>query len=256
MSREIVPVTRNERGTESHPSFGMIGASRIDIGPPGQPLFQSDLMHRRTIRVRIASATRERNLKHDFVHASVGPFVEVELSEAQWASFVSSMNVGDGVPCTILTRESGRVPETPFEPRLAESMKEVEKAAQEAFAEIRRARDDLAKAKDDNAGAKVIREAERDLHYRIENSESNMKFAASSLSKHAENVVQKARADIEAMVLAKAQALGLTEAQAEGFLTMEIPRPVSAGEIVMSGFEMCGTCGSDEDPCDCEGREA
>jgi len=40
-----------------------------------------------------------------------------------------------------------------------------------------------------------------------------MEFAASSLAKHSENVVQKARADIEAMVISKAQQIGLDPAE-------------------------------------------
>jgi hypothetical protein len=38
---------------------------------------------------------------------------------------------------------------------------------------------------------------------------TRMEFAAQSLSEHAENVVQRARADIEAVVMVKAQQLGL-----------------------------------------------
>lgn len=40
----------------------------------------------------------------------------------------------------------------------------------------------------------------------------NVAFAARSLNEHAENVVQRARADIEAMVLSKATQLGLDPA--------------------------------------------
>lgn len=36
-----------------------------------------------------------------------------------------------------------------------------------------------------------------------------MSYAAKSLSEHAENVVQRARADIEAMVVSKAEQLGI-----------------------------------------------
>jgi hypothetical protein len=54
---------------------------------------------------------------------------------------------------------------------------------------------------------------------------ANMTFAAKSLSEHAENVVQRARADVEAMVLAKAAQLGLEP----GDLGVSLPQ-LSAGD--------------------------
>ena len=57
----------------------------------------------------------------------------------------------------------------------------------------------------------------RSLEFAIKNMPANIAFAASSLTEHAENVVQRARADIEAMVIAKVQHLGLTEADLGSF---------------------------------------
>jgi hypothetical protein len=53
----------------------------------------------------------------------------------------------------------------------------------------------------------------RHLKAMIDNAPSNMEYAAVSLSEHAENVVQKARHDIEAMVVNKAQQLGIDPAE-------------------------------------------
>lgn len=151
------------------------------------------------------------------------------MSEAQWASFVSSMNT-TGVPCTLRRTENDwRVPELPYQPRLAESMGEVKDAAVKAFGPIREAMAAYEKALEDKAPAKVRNAALRNLHFKIENSGGNMHFAAKMLVEHTENVVQKARADIEAMVLAEAMRLGLEAGQAP---MLELPVLAGEGEII------------------------
>lgn len=196
--REQVEPSQNEHGDDIHPAWGMIGASRTQ--GTGTVLFDSDIKHQHTVRIRISTASRQRRLNHDYLHREQ-EFVEVEMSEAQWASFVSSMNIGSGVACTIRRRESDVVPGVPYEPRLGESMDEVRSAAEKAFEHVKEAFDAYAEKKN---AANL-----RNLKYAIENAPSNVAFAGTSLNEHVENVVQRARADVEAMVIAKAQQLGI-----------------------------------------------
>lgn len=201
MAREIIPPTLNERGDESHPAWGLIGASRVSHSPPGAALFDSDMLHSHYVTIRISTAERHRDLNRDWLH-SRQEFVEIALSEAQWASFVSSMNVGQGVPCTILTRENLHdVPGFPHEPRLAESMREVRDAADKSVAEVQAAFD----AYEEKKNAANL----RNLKYAIQNMPANLTYTAKSLTEHAENVVQRSRADIEAMVIQKAKQIGI-----------------------------------------------
>lgn len=222
MSREVEKPTLNEHGAETHPAFGMISAARVSYGPPGQTLFQSDIAHGRTIRLMIDTATRRRDLKNDYVHSNMsGEVVEVEMSEAQWASFVSSMNTS-GVPCTIRRRESKQVPEFPHEPRLALTMRETHEAAHEAFGTILEALRELEALEQGDSTPKQRREALRKLKVRIQNATPNVDFAGRQLAKQAEAVVERARADIEAMVTQKAAQLGLAPTDAQGLVALDI----------------------------------
>jgi hypothetical protein len=81
-------------------------------------------------------------------------------------------------------------------------------------------------ALDPKAPAKAKQAALRNLRSRIDNAEPNVTFAAKSLTEHAENVVEKARADVEAMVTQKAAQLGLTTGQTAGVLEL----PLMPGE--------------------------
>lgn len=221
------PPTTDKYGSEVHPAFGMISASRMSVGG-GAVLFDSDIKHGHTVRITVQRASRKRDLNHDWIHGGGPDLIEVEMSEAQWASFVSSMNTS-GVPCTIRATETDHnVPGLEYAPRLATSMQEVKGAAAKTFGEIRAARDAYEQALADKAPAKERNEKLRTLHYAIENAGSNLTFAARTLVEHTENVVQKARADVEAMVAAEAHRLGLTAGEAAGLVEL----PILEGEAV------------------------
>lgn len=210
-----IPETTDEKGYETHPAWGLIGAHRGQAGPPGHVLFDSDIRHQHVVTVRLYTARRKRDLHHDWI-GSDRPFVEVEMSEAQWAAFVSTMNSGDGVPCTIRLREDDwDVPGVLYEPRLQESMEETRGAAEKAFEAVREAFETYEEKKN---AANL-----RNLKYAIQNAPSNVEFAGKSLVEHAENVVQKARTDIEAMVVAKATQMGLEPGDLSDTRVLEAP---------------------------------
>lgn len=207
---EIVDPSPDSLGYESHPAWALIGASRVSHSPPGKVLFDSDVRHQHYVVVRIREARRKRDLNRDWIHGDA-TIAEVALSEAQWASFVSSMNVGDGVPATLEwdgRKVDPRVPGMPYEPRLRESMDEVRSAASKAQADVLEA---FLEYREHKTAGNL-----RTLQARIENMPANIAFAAESLTEHAENVVQRARADIEAFVVAKAEQLGLEPSDVAG----------------------------------------
>ena len=62
----------------------------------------------------------------------------------------------------------------------------------------------------------------RALEIAIGHMTPNMDFAAKSLTEHAENVVQRARADVEAFVVQKATQLGLNPADLGGLAELTV----------------------------------
>ena len=174
---------------------------RVPRRGTGAVLFDSDVRHQHFVTVTLSRGVRKRDLNRDWLHARE-EIIEVAMSEAQWASFVSTMNTGNGVPCTIIHEGNDwSVPGMPYEPRLQESMDEVRDAAERAATEVSEA---FAAYEEKKTVANL-----RTLKYAIANMPANIEYAGTSLNEHAENVVQKARADIEAMVVAKAQQMGI-----------------------------------------------
>lgn len=115
-------------GDQSHPAFGVAGVVRREGTP--RALFQSDLMHSSTIVPTVQTATRNRELNRDWVHAR-DDLIEIEMSQTQWGALVASMGRGSGVPVTIRRRETQvNVPALPYQPRTAESRREVQETVE------------------------------------------------------------------------------------------------------------------------------
>lgn len=107
-----------------HPSYAVITSSRISSSK-SNPLFASSLKTNNPIRIQINPAELHRDLNCDWVHASSRlPYIEIEMSEGQWAQFVSSMNVGDGTPCTIKMLDGKTVETPPFLNKVIEFQEE------------------------------------------------------------------------------------------------------------------------------------
>lgn len=124
--------------TEQHPSFGLVSFNRISSGGKRR-LFGSAIRdHGQTIRLRITSNVKlHRSDSGDRYYAPNTPDIEVELSAAQFAELLTTMNVAMGVPCTVLYKEGKRIPDPPetaseaervrgsFERRMAEAGKKL-----------------------------------------------------------------------------------------------------------------------------------
>ena len=76
--REVQEPIVDDRGDEHHPAFAKVEANRI-TATPGEVLFDSDLTHQHYIALRIYSATRKRDLNHDYVHTGK-QLIEVNLT--------------------------------------------------------------------------------------------------------------------------------------------------------------------------------
>jgi hypothetical protein len=98
---------------ERHPAYAQIGASRVS----GRAfLYGSDFDHHAYMTISIYKSELHRGLSCDRAF-SRGEIIEVALSEAQWATFVSTLNVGSGVQCTIQHLNRERVPQLPEAPK-------------------------------------------------------------------------------------------------------------------------------------------
>lgn len=195
---------------ETDPAFGWIYVNRSSVSPPGAALFDSSIRHQEVVTLRISTASRNRSLHNDYIHENLqDEIVEVHMSFAQWAQVVSSFG-SSGTPCTINSRGRKLVPFPEHEEsRLAVTAREIETSAEDAIQEVRDAYNEVRAARSAGAGTKKMNDLLHNLECMIDNLPKNLKFSADQLTEHAENVVTKAKADIEATAIRAAQAAGI-----------------------------------------------
>lgn len=83
-----------------HESYGLVQFSRRQGNPR---LFGSALdNHQQYVTLSVRRAELIREGTHDRYHGSIrGDLIEVDMSSAQFAELLTTMNVGMGVPCTV-----------------------------------------------------------------------------------------------------------------------------------------------------------
>lgn len=205
MTRERVRPVRVKGGmyddyAEQHPAYAMIGASRTQSN--GASLTGSDFLHRSYITVRIAEAQLFRAHSSDRWHAG-RQLVEVALSEAQWATFLSTLNMGDGVPATLQRRESGEVAGIePITERREQHRGEVNDTLRDALTFL----DELSVDIEAGRGKTILREKVRRAKQELED---NLPFVAQRFDEHAETTVERAKIEVEAYLTGAVHRAGL-----------------------------------------------
>lgn len=195
-----------DEDTFSHPSYAMIGASRIT----GQScLFGSDFVHNGYICVRVRRAVVRRSLSHDW-YGSKGfaeDVVELNLSYAQWAEFVSSMNMGDGIPCTLSRVGVESIPEISDPKKTTEQFtREVDETLDDADKAIKKAMELLEGSGLSEKKKAEIRGAMSKARQEIG---TNMEFVAKSFDKHMQKTVAKAKIEVNAYATSTVMRLGM-----------------------------------------------
>lgn len=118
---------------EAHPAYGVATISRVS---GYKKLFMSSMRHHHWISLSFKRATRRRNLSEDRASAE-GELIEVFFSEAQWGRFLSSIGMGDGIPCTLSYVAAKAMPDIPDRDENAVFHEEVADSARAAVQEVR-----------------------------------------------------------------------------------------------------------------------
>lgn len=191
--------TANDDNTvTTHPAFGQISLHRVN---GYQTLYGSDFVHHNTVRIAIHRSQLNRNLSHDWYYAE-DTLAEVELSEAQWATFVSSFGMGSGVPCTLRYVKNDEVPRKPYLPDpdiRREFSDEVGHTINDAMNSLKRLKEKVL-----SETTKLPKKTQAELIGPIESAMreigSNIAFVQESFDKHVENSIEKVKVEIHAHV--------------------------------------------------------
>ena len=187
----------------THPAFAQITLSRT-CGHA--VLYGSNFDHNNYMTIRIQTSELNRDLSRDWPFARK-ELIEVAMSEAQWATFVSSAGIGAGVQCT-LQRVNGQLV-----PGIPEPTNRIAQFKMEANQTLDDAKQALAKLRADIDGLKLSEKAKKELRDQVTTAErsigSSIAFVASQFSEHVENTIEDAKAEINAYTQGAIQRAGL-----------------------------------------------
>lgn len=223
MSREAKQATReSQAGTpmggyrETHPAYGAIGAHRVTS--TGHYLHGSDFRHHNFITVTIHTAEMQRSDINTEYHHARRQVIEVAMSEAQWATFVSTPNQGSGVPCTIEyvsvpaaqsieADEYGQVPAIlPIETRREQYKLEVDERLQAAL-------DMLDGLVAEIEAASLSQKVKKELIWKAQAAKSQLTsglpWVAEQYAEHGEKTVERSKIEVEAYLTSAIQRAGL-----------------------------------------------
>lgn len=192
---------------ETHESYGMIGFTRVTIGGYGggqfQNFFGSDLdNHMSCMRLRISTGVRRRGTGQHWFHER-DRIIDVDMTSAQFAELLTTANVGSGVPCTIrwlngksvafppAAKTSASKSQEEFEEKVEEIAKDA-KGLVERLNALLEPRSSLTKAS--------VREIAHDLTMVVQAIEKNLPFSLTTFREAIQDVVQEAKAEVDAFV--------------------------------------------------------
>jgi hypothetical protein len=218
------PVTKANTSSVSetvttHPAFGQIQANRVS---GHAQLYASDFLHHNTIRIEIKRSELHRSLSRDW-HFARETIAEVEMSEAQWATFISTLNVGGGTPCTLLATETNR--SLPGLPRPEKRQDQFAEEMKKTLNKTRKQLSDLhAMIERCSLSAKAKREMLMALEVAGYGVGSSIEFVANQFGEHMEKVTEDAKIEVEAYVNNVVSRTGLAVLKGEK-PPIELPAP-------------------------------
>lgn len=217
--RYETPVTTVDDGpmdgtTTTHPCFAQIRAARVS---GSSFLYGSDFDHNHYVTIAISRSQLKRSLSRDW-YFERDELIGVALSEAQWATFVSSMNQGSGVPCTLQHANRERVPQLPQAEKLKSKFDgELKERLGIVEAELAKLREQIMASplsgKKKDALISTLEGAKRNLT-------PNLKFVSDQFGEHMENTIEKAKIEVEAYVNSAVVRAGVAALNGEQVLSL------------------------------------
>lgn len=209
---------------EKHPSYGLLAFSRVSGGE--STLFGSSIKHNERIRMEVKRARIDRHLNNDWFHESGPPIIEAEMSYAQFAEAITSMNMGTGIPITLVREQGKGIPQTDFVNKRLQFEQEFEQSMGELEERISQLTE---KAEDILTNKKTVSKGDRDVILKELRSvkqqvAANLPFVQSQFNEQMDKTVQAAKSEVEAFTMRKVTELGLSSI--EQLKNLEHPQPV------------------------------
>lgn len=198
-----------EKSTK-HPAYGMVQFSRVTGSP--QVLFGSSIQPQSWIELTIRRGEVNHDLGKDWFFGH-GEIISVQLSPAQFAELLTSMNVGTGVPCTIEHVNGEKMPRLTMEdiPKEAASIiNHMREKGQEITKHFQRFEDKMKQLVGEKKISKKMADEIEGTFFKLKQDlQSNLPFYLDQLNKSSEKIVVAKKAEVDAFVSTIITRMGL-----------------------------------------------
>lgn len=193
-----------------HPSYANLYIGRSQCSGQ-QALFGSSIKHHDIITLRISPAYMDRDLNYDRYYAENHPYIEINMSQSQFAQAITSLNMGAGVPVTLRQINGEYIEPCPFVDKreqfsneFREDMNELTKKIKETTEAV----EDLIQNK------RTFTKADKEqilstLHSVSQQLSSNYPYMFSMFNEQMDKTVTEAKAEIESHIQARMQDVAL-----------------------------------------------
>ena len=210
-----------------HESYGILHISRVSSTGPVR-LFGSPLAtHYGSIRLSISKGKWIHGLNHDRYFGMTKDHIEIEMSAAQFADAITSLNIGSGTPCTVRYIGGRRIDDPPEFPTESEHIRDNFEDSLDKY--IKKAAGQRKKIEEltDKLSTKAKEQIRIALDV-IENQlAANVPFVVKMFQEAATRITTAGKAEVEAFVTHAVRAAGL-QAIAEGRLPSLLPAAPTA----------------------------
>ena len=194
---------------EEHESYGLLQISRIQGTP--RPLFGSTIRHGDTIMLSIDRGKVYRDFQRNRYHSGQS-LIQVEMSAAQFAEAITTLNVGCGVPVT-LRRMAGveqiaDPPSVDFKERAKSELKAEMGELAERIEELAKDAREILTRKGTTIKADERKKLLDDLNFLTAEVSSNIPFAHECFQEAVDETVVQAKAEVDSCMTAMREKLG------------------------------------------------
>jgi hypothetical protein len=224
----VEPQETNPRPGErvyKHPAFAQIVANRVQ----GQTtLYGSDFIHHNFVAIEISVSDLHRDLSRDW-HLSGRTLIRVAVSESHWATFVSAMNIGGGVPCTLQRLQGEMIPDIPERTQDSAFKNEIRGSVANSVAKLKALK---SRIQDMVGGLPKAKQAVliADIDRAIQDIEQNLPFVADSFDEHVEHKLENAKHELHGYMTDTFMRAGIAAAQPIEFAAAkQLPAPDQPG---------------------------
>lgn len=200
-----------------HPSFALLNFSRAQCSG-NVSLFGSSIKHRNIILLRISPGYLYRDLSNDSFFPEPKSFIEVAMSETQFAEAITSFNTGSGVPVTLKRFNGKDIEECPVFNKVQEFNQEFKGEMEEIGSKL----NNCSKEVGELLGKKVSGKLRKEILEKIEGIartiDNTLPFINEQFAEQMDKTKLEAKGEIESFFQNKIKSAGIKKLKGQELL--------------------------------------